>query len=95
MSLKPFVLNIREIDGDPSTYPYMLKVTNGSLTDNGDGTATLNITVGGITDHDALNKLAWSLAGHTIDATIDMNDNKIDNAGDITLKVGQKLYLDG
>lgn len=34
-------LNIEETDGSPSTYPYKLKVTDGSLTDNGDGTATL------------------------------------------------------
>lgn len=38
-------LNITEQDGSPSTFPYKLKVTNGSLTDNGDGTASL--TTGG------------------------------------------------
>jgi hypothetical protein len=37
-------LNIEEVDGSPSTFPYKLKVTNGQLTDNGDGTATLSIT---------------------------------------------------
>ncbi len=36
-------LNIRDEDGSPSTYPYQLKVTNGTLTDNGDGTASLAI----------------------------------------------------
>jgi len=36
------VLNIRTIDGNTDTYPYQLKVSNGSLTDNGDGTATLS-----------------------------------------------------
>lgn len=35
-------LNIEEVDGTPSTYPYKLKVTNGSLTDNADGTASLS-----------------------------------------------------
>lgn len=39
-------LNIEETDGSPSTFPYKLKVTNGSLTDNGDGTATLSVTGG-------------------------------------------------
>lgn len=41
-------LNIVEVDGSPSTYPYKLKVTNGTLTDNADGTATLTISSGGI-----------------------------------------------
>lgn len=39
-------LNIIEVDGSPSTYPYQLKVTNGTLTDNSDGTATLTIAGG-------------------------------------------------
>lgn len=34
-------LNIEEEDGSPSTYPYKLKVSNGSLTDNADGTSSL------------------------------------------------------
>lgn len=34
-------LNIQEEDGSPSTFPWQLRVTNGSLTDNGDGTASL------------------------------------------------------
>src|SRR3990167_2241364 len=37
-------LNIRETDGSPSTYPYQLKVTNGQLTDNGDGTVSLSVS---------------------------------------------------
>ena len=43
--LKSFILNIEEIDGSPSVFPYKLKVTNGALTNNGDGTATLDVTV--------------------------------------------------
>ncbi len=46
-------------------------------------------------DHDLLDNLAWSVAGHTIDATVDMVTNDIDNAGDITLKAGKKLIFDG
>ena len=38
-------LNFREDDGSPDTYPYQVKVSNGTLTDNGDG--TINITTGG------------------------------------------------
>lgn len=34
-------LNVRTVDGTTSGYPYQLKVTNSSLTDNGDGTMTL------------------------------------------------------
>lgn len=37
------MLNIREADGSPSTYPYQFKLPNGSLTDNGDGTATFSV----------------------------------------------------
>lgn len=39
--------NISEEDGSPSIYPWKLKVTNGSLTDNGDGTASLSTGGGG------------------------------------------------
>ena len=40
-------LNIEETDGSPSVWPYKLKVTTGTLTDNGDGTATLQTGGGG------------------------------------------------
>lgn len=36
-------LEIETIDGSVVTFPYLLKVSNGTLTDNGDGTATLTI----------------------------------------------------
>ncbi len=36
-------LNIAEEDLSPSTFPYQLRVTNGTLTDNGDGTVSLSI----------------------------------------------------
>lgn len=39
-------LNIRTINGAVSNYPYQLKITNGTLTDNGDGTMTLVISGG-------------------------------------------------
>lgn len=36
------VNNIVEQDGSPSVYPWKIKVSNGTLTDNGDGTASLS-----------------------------------------------------
>jgi hypothetical protein len=39
----PGRLNIAEEDGDPSCFPYKLKVTNGTLTNNNDGTCSLAI----------------------------------------------------
>lgn len=38
-------LNITEADGSPSTWPWQAKFSNGTLTDNGDG--TVSITSGG------------------------------------------------
>ena len=35
-------LNFRESDGSPDTYPYQVKVSNGTLTDNSDGTITIS-----------------------------------------------------
>lgn len=46
-------LEITEEDGTPDTFPYKLKVTNGTLTDNGDGTASLATTGGGGAPTDA------------------------------------------
>lgn len=40
-------MNIEETDGSPSVFPWKLKVSTGSLTDNGDGTATLSTGGGG------------------------------------------------
>ena len=40
------VLNIREVDGTPSTYPYQIKFTNGTVTDNADGTVSVSVTGG-------------------------------------------------
>lgn len=41
------VNNITEEDGSPSIYPWKLKVSNGTLTDNGDGSASLTTGGGG------------------------------------------------
>lgn len=45
-------LNFEEADGSPSVYPYKLKVSNGTLTDNGDGTASLSTGGSSITGSD-------------------------------------------
>ena len=34
-------------------------------------------------DHSGLDNLAWSVAGHTIDTNFDMNDNTIQNVGQL------------
>lgn len=41
------IVSIVEEDGTPTTYPYLLKVTNDTLIDNGDGTVSLNTGGGG------------------------------------------------
>jgi hypothetical protein len=43
------VSNVTEEDGSPSTYPWKLKFSNGSVTDNGDGTASIATSGGGST----------------------------------------------
>lgn len=40
-------LNITEEDGSPSVYPYKLKFTNATVTDGGDGTASISVTGAG------------------------------------------------
>lgn len=47
-------LRIKEEDGSPSKTPHTLKVTNGTLTDNGDGTVSLNTGGGGGGSGDAV-----------------------------------------
>jgi len=43
---------------------------------------------GGSSDHAVLTNLPWSVAGHTIDEAVDMDDNDIVNGGTIAGKVG-------
>lgn len=53
--VSPPPLNFEEIDNSPSVYPYKIFVTNDTLTDNGDGTATLSIGGGvGVGDVEAV-----------------------------------------
>lgn len=40
-------LNITEEDGVPSTFPYKAKFSNGTVTDNGDGTVSISNSGGG------------------------------------------------
>lgn len=41
------ISSVAEEDGTPTVYPYKLIFTNGTVTDNGDGTATVTVTGGG------------------------------------------------
>ena len=41
-------LEITEEDGNPSTFPYQVKFSNGSVTDNGDGTVSVSTSSGTI-----------------------------------------------
>lgn len=58
------VLTVREEDGSPTGTPSTLKFSNGSVTDNGDGSFSVANT-GGTTDHAALSNLAYATSGHT------------------------------
>ena len=43
----PFTLEVTDANNDPSTYPYKIKFSEGSVTDNGDGTVSVSTGVGG------------------------------------------------
>lgn len=81
--------NIEESDGSPSTFPWKLKVTNGTLTDNGDGTATLSN--GSYTDAQAQSATGWTDGGTNITLTT-IGDNV--GIGTTTLSTG-KLTVAG
>lgn len=79
-------LNVREVDGSPSTYPYQLQFPNGSLTDNGDGTTTvefisasssgvtsLNSQTGAITLQGTSNQVTVGTSGTTITLSTPQN----------------------
>jgi len=50
-------------------------------------------------DHNLLNNLAWSVAGHTMDADLDMNSFDITEVNDITIEndaqINNELTVDG
>jgi hypothetical protein len=50
------------------------------------------ITAGSI-DHSALSNLNWAAAGHTIDADLDMNSNKVVEISQIELDADAKVYF--
>ena len=64
----PFTLEVTEEDTSPSIYPYKIKVTNGTLTDNGDGTASI-ANIG--SEVDTLDTV--SDRGNTTDQTLTMS----------------------
>ena len=58
------VMTVREEDGSPTGTPSTLKFSNGSVTDNGDGSFSIT-NPGGTTDHATLSNLSYAAAGHT------------------------------
>lgn len=87
-------LKIQEEDGAPAGFPHTLKVTNATLTDNGDGTFSLAISAGLDTIYlklDASNDpLTGELTITPASGTTALTANKA-----IVLKAGEKLYFDG
>lgn len=57
LNLGTYGIIIEEIDGTPSGFCTKLKVTNGGLTDNGDGSFILNLAAGAV-DHGSLTGLS-------------------------------------
>ena len=56
-------LNFTEADGSPDTYPYKVSVSNGTLTDNGDGTISINTSGSGGTPGGANTQVQFNDAG--------------------------------
>lgn len=48
------VLTIQDVDGSPKGTPHTLKFTNGTVTDNGDGSFTVTITPPGVGSGDVV-----------------------------------------
>ncbi len=55
------IVEFTEEDGSPSTYPYKVKLSNGSVTDNGDGTASITVGSGTTTGSGTTNYVSkWT-----------------------------------
>lgn len=67
---------VEEEDGSPSTFPWKLKFSNGTVTDNGDGTVSITNTGGGggTVDDDV------TVNSTTVDTTANFLDGEIDFA---------------
>lgn len=64
------VNNIAEEDGSPSVYPWKIKVTNGTLTNNGDGTVSLSTGGGGSGDSVQVNSSDTDTIANFVDGDI-------------------------
>lgn len=90
-----FVLEVTEEDLDPSVYPNQIKVTNGTLTDNGDGTASLATGGGasGWTDDGANVRLTTSTDNVGIGTTSPTNKLSITGTADISEDIEAKRSI--
>ena len=90
----PAPLNWEEEDTNPSIYPYKIKVTNGTLTDNGDGTGSLDISGTGDADQnlwETFNADGGSTTANSITDTL-----TVSGTGTVTTSIaGDTLTIDG
>ena len=84
-------LNIEDASGTPSTFPYKLKVTTGSLVDNGDGTATLS--TGSSHTHTQYVTLDQNIPQH-IQGKPNITGLQFDNTPQVGAVSAGKLYWD-
>lgn len=83
-------LKVQEVDGSPSGFPRVLKFSNGTLTDNADGSFTVTISGGGGTLDQAYD-FGGAGAGKTI--TVDSGPvtiNATDGGNNIALRIDQQ-----
>lgn len=80
-------VNFREVDESPSTYPYRVIVTNDSLTDNADGTITLDLSGTGSGDNLSVDGSAVADPDFISTGDIDF----IDTSNDITANINASV----
>jgi len=94
MAITKSRLNIVEEDGSPSTFPYKLKVTNGTLTDNGDGTTSLSAGSGSGAST-ALDNLASVAINTSLISDTDSTDDLGSSSKYWANAYVDKIYLNG
>lgn len=83
---------VEEEDGDPSAFPWKIKFSNGSVTDNADGTVSVSTAGGGgtVDDDVTVNSTAVDTTANLLDGDIDFTlvDGGVGGPDDITATVG-------